>query len=261
MLVGSELLAQRGDTVFYTVGSAIGVDSFQGSIPASSNIGQPYHILFATFSDKPGRTCSSVIKSNSTSPPQLDMEGGSSSSFTLQNPITNYSRIIQPQTQSATNRYRMIASAAGSYPFLSVFLSNWDDNNCQVNVFYSGSLSAIDVKKYADFGTGADLLFTSRVFAIGAGNSTIVNKACDQCRIVVYGLILYNVTAQDVLINDVPSAGQPNPILALTGYAAGGQLVVPNTNYPMFTTGAGGSVVLNLSVGTAVSGMITFRIE
>lgn len=248
---------QRADTVYYQVATNTANNSFQTDIPAANNIGQPYHILYVDFFDAPGKTCNSPVDAATFTPPVADILGGDGLS---QSVITNYTRIIQPQSGGVGNKYRMVSSAAGAFPFLSVAVNNWDNVNCRANIFYSGSLSSIDIKKYADFGSTSDPLRTLTI-SVTAGDNLIISQPCLSCRIVVYSLILFNQTSQTVILQDVrKDAGVVN-LMTFTSWATGAQVALPNTNFPVFSTSVGGSLNIHLTGATTVSGMVSFRVE
>jgi hypothetical protein len=250
---------QRSDTVFFQVAlNSSGTPNIV-ALPPSANIGQPYHLVYAEFGDAPGHTCTNVT--STTVPPIVDIWAGGSADINSQAIITNYARIITPNGGSPTNRYRMLASAAGSYPFLSIEFAGWDTVNCIATVLYTGSLSSIDIKKYADFGTFNDRLNTFLIQINTSGDNVIIPEVCANCRITVYALVLYNVTAQTIIVKDIRSGGGFTPLMYLTTYCTGCEVVMPNTNYPILTTTLGGSIAINLQNSTAVSGYIAYRVE
>lgn len=251
---------QRQDTVFFQV-TTNAIANGGAVLPAGQSIGQPYHLLVANFSDRPGRICANV--SANFAVPSIDIFGGGSPALAANNPITNYVRIIRPSIGSTPeSRYKMMASAAGAYPFISFGYRDWNQTDCQLALFYSGSLSTLDVKKYADFGTTYDSMQMFPINISTAGNSSIVSPGCADCRTIVYGLVLYNATAaQTIQLRDVRSDAANIPLMILTNYCAGCQLQLVNTNYPMFSTTPGGNLTLNLSAATPVSGYVLFRVE
>lgn len=251
-------MGQRGDTVYYQV-TTNAVANGGATLPSSQSIGQPYHILLANFSDRPGRTCTNV--SSNFNVPAIDIFGGGTPALAAVQPITNYVRVIRPATTQAESRYRMIASASGAYPYITFGYRDWNTTDCQLSLLYSGSLSTLDIKKYADVGSIYDSLQFQIINVNTAGNNTIVSVGCPDCRITVYGLVLFNQTTQTISVQDIRSDAGVVDLMRFTNWCTGCQVALPNTNFPLFTTSTGGLLNLSLSASTAVSGYILYRVE
>jgi hypothetical protein len=247
--------AQGSNTVYQQVGT--NVDASFESTPVR-NIGQPYHIAIAVFHNAPGHTCTAVSGSaQSFNIPQLDIEASADNVHYFI--ITNYTRAITPSSSAPGNTYRMISSAAGAFPFVQITLGNFDDTNCRADVFYSGSLAGLDIKKYVDYGTGSDKV---QVFIIDTNaDATIVSSAGVNVRIVVYGWQLFNTTSQTVDLIDVRPDATSTYLQRLNTWCTGCSESYPNTNFPLWNTSMGGSLFLHVTGGTRVSGFVQFRYE
>jgi hypothetical protein len=250
--------AQQTNTVYAQLVTNSQVANIFVTLPSKYNIGQPFHLVTATLADAPGHTCSNVNPDPNTNGPFLDVYAGPLAT-TNTSLITNYTRVVTPGSTSPTNRFRMIVSAAGAYPIIQVNFANYDNTDCMASIFYSGGLVAIDVKKYTTFGGISDALHTLPINA--TTSPTIIVPGSTNITIVVYGLILYNPTAQTVTIQDLRAdTVTANPIVTLTTFCAGCSLVLPNTNFPIFRGSMGGSIRLSFGA-TPVTGMVMFRFE
>lgn len=251
--------AQQGNTVF----AQIVTDNVSGNVvqtvPSKYMVGQPYHVVTAIFSNRTGQTCSNAIATATFNIPIVSILASYDGSIFSE--ITNYTRVITPaQTVPATNSYRMMSSAAGAFPYIRVNVANWDAVHCKVNVFYSGSISGLDIKSYANYNSVTDSLQSSPI-SISASGSNVIVSATASGRIVVYGLVLYNQTSQNIILQDLRSDSSTTNLLMLTGFPTGGELVLPNTNFPMFTTTPGGTLQLVTQNNTNLTGTVVFRVE
>lgn len=257
-LLPIQLFAQQDNTVFAKIITAVVADTTT-VVPSKYMVGQPYHMAVAIFSNRPTRTCSSVIEPTSLSIPVLSV-GGSYDGVTYTD-ITLYTRPISPGSSSpSTNAYRMISSGSGAFPFLRLTVGNWNTVDCKVDVFYSGTIQSLDIKKYADFGTTTDTLRTFSIAISGAATTTIVSSAANT-RIVVYGFMLTNSATNNITFQDVRADASTVILGVFNNTPAGAGLNAPNTNYPLFATSPGGTLnIITTGAGT-LSGFLDFRSE
>lgn len=251
--------AQQGNTVFAKIVTDNVSGNVNQTVPSKYMVGQPYHVVTAIFSNRTGQTCSNAISVASFNIPIVSILA--SYDDVVYSDITNYTRVITPtQTAPTTNAYRMMSSAAGAFPFIRVNVANWDQVHCKVNVFYSGSISGLDIKSYANFNSVTDSLQSATISFNTTGVHVLVS-ASTTGRIVVYGLVLYNQTAQNLELEDLRNDATVVPLMNLTGFATGGLLNIPNTNFPMFITSPGGTLQITSQNATFVTGTVLFRIE
>lgn len=260
LLTVAGLHAQGPQTVFAQLVSNSASPDITVSIDPKYNLGQPYHLLTAILSDAPGQTCAVVQPNPGLAGPFLDMLGRTVSSVEF-SVITNYSRVISPGSTSPTNRYRMLTSAAGAFPLLGMHFADYDTTKCRASIFYSGSLTAVDIKKYTTFGTLVDELVTAPIDITTAGDHILVS-AVPNAKISVYAIVLFNTTGpQSLTFTDHRIDASTTTLMFLNSFCTGCLIQLPNTNFPLFTTSLGGSLVLNMSAATPVSGLIMFRNE
>lgn len=253
-LLALSLMAQRSDTIYYSAGT------FQTStvvtLPAFASIGQPFHMLTAIWSDKSGHTCTNVQNTGTFVPPTLEILAGYSLDVQQTYAITNTARSPQATNAGlATDRWRRIVSATGAFPYVQLWVDNWNTTDCQVSLFYSGGLAALDIRKYADFTTTtADRLMET---AFTAGGDIVcpghVNATCT-----VYGLILTNSggATATVTITDTRN-NATTATVAIFDIAAGGSIEIPNSNYPIIASSFGGQLTATGAAG--VHGFILNR--
>lgn len=254
----SNLYPQQGNTVFAKVISAAIVDDTTVTVPSKYMKGQPYHMATAIFSPQPTKTCDSVINPVSFSIPSLAIYG--SYDNVVYTNITLYSRPVNPNSQQTNNKYRMISSASGAFPFIQVSISNWDSANCKVDVFYAGTIQSLDIKKYADFGTLNDRVQTFNVNISGAATTPIVGGITNG-RVVVYAYMLVNSATNNITFEDIRSDTSTVVLGLFNSTPAGAVLNLPNTNFPLFVTSPSGTFnIITTGAGT-LSGFVDYRIE
>lgn len=253
------LSAQQSNTVFTQVITAATTDSTTTNVATRYMVGQPYHMAVAIFSNRPTRTCSSVIHPVSFTIPVLSIYG--SYDGVTYTDITLYTRPINPGSSApATNAYRMMSSGSGAFPYLQLGIGNWNSTDCKVDVFYSGTIQSLDIKKYADFGTTTDTLRTFSV-AISGGATTTIVSAAPNTRVVVYGYMLTNSATNNITFQDVRSDAAVVVIGVFNNTPAGAMLTAPNTNYPLFSTSPGGTLTIVTTGAGTLSGFLDFRAE
>ena len=264
LLMVTSTLSQQGNTVFAKIISAAVTDSTETVVPSKYMVGQPYHMALAIFSDRPTRTCSVI----DTAPPSfvgpaLVIEG--SYDGTRYTVITLYSRPITPSSSSATDSYRLISSASGAFPFIRLSISNWNTVDCQVDVFYSGTIQSLDIKKYTSFGDLYDILRTT-TFSIAGIGTTSVAGGITNGKPVIYGWTFNNTvttaTFNNVTIQDVRSDASVTNLLTLTNLASGAVVQSPNTNFPLLAGSIGGTInIVTTNPAAFFSGSVIYRIE
>jgi len=253
------LYSQQGNTVFAKIITGATSGNAVQLVPSKYMVGQPFHIATAIFSSRTGQTCNSAINSSTLTIPSLTILA--SYDGVVFTDITNYSRVITPnQSVPASNSYRMMSSASGAFPFIELNVANWNSANCKVDVFYSGTISSLDIKKYADFGTANDTLQTFPFSTNSAGVFDLVSGGVTT-RTVVYGLVIYNQTSQNLTLQETRTDAAVVQLMRLTGFPTGGMLSIENSNFPMFATSPGGTLQLVLQNATNVSGVVVFRSE
>lgn len=252
--------SQQGNTVFAKIISAAIVDDTEVLVSSKYMRGQPYHMVTAIFSSRPTRTCTSVINPVAFTIPVLTITG-SYDNISYVN-ITLYTRPISPgsQSPSTSNMYRMVSSASGAFPYLKVDVGNWNTVDCQVDVYYAGTIQSLDIKKYADFGTTTDTVRTFNVSISGATTTTITAGPTNG-RVVVYAYMLTNSATNNITFQDLRTDTSTVILGVFSNTAAGAVLSSPNTNFPLFTTSPGGTFnIITTGAGT-LSGFIDFRVE
>lgn len=254
----SSLLAQQGNTVFAKVISANTSGDNSTVVPSKYMVGQPFHVATAIFSSRTGQTCSDVTNTTTLSIPGLSILA--SYDGAIYSDITNYTRVINPNSVApASNTYRMMSSAAGAFPYIALQISNWNTVQCKVDVFYSGSISGLDIKKYTDYGTTSDTLAIVPV-NITTATTTVVSNPIAQSRIVVYGWVLANQSTQNITFSDLRMNAS---VTTMTNFNNVGTttLIAPNTNYPLLQTSPGGTLRITTTAAVTLSGFLLIRYE
>jgi hypothetical protein len=250
------LWAQRGDTLYQkAITDSTASPVISGNI---RTIGQPFHLAYAVFSDAPGQTCSSLNQTGNLEAPSLDIVASYNNVNSVV--ITNNVRILNPGSGVANDRFRMLATASGAFPYVQVQVGAYNNTNCRVNVWYSGSIVDLDVKKPPVYSGTFDNLRWSAFNTSSSGDNDLVS-ALSNARITVYGFYLYNTTAQTLQLKDVKSDATVNPLAYLTTFCTGCSQSLPVTGFPYWRSSLGGKVALNLGAATAVSGFIVYRYE
>lgn len=224
------------------------------------NIGQPYHLVFAKFTDQPSKTCG-VISSGAFAIPLVAIQASwDGVNFT---DVTNVVRPLNPSSSGSTDRYRMLVSAGGNYPYVRVFVNVYDNANCFVNAWYTGGRVAVDVTKAFSFNNNyADQTKNTNIDIASSGTNTLLS-ATGFCQWAVYGLTLYNSTTSNTITLFETRTDSANVTWATLDTVAQNQAAIqlPDTGVPYYQTTPGATLKITTSGNGPVSGFITARCQ
>lgn len=241
--LGDSVLAQRTDTIYQTIRTNAD-SSFNNSFVTVRNIGQNLHTIAISFSNNGGNTCR-TSSGNGGAQVKVSWDG-----FFFFDPLHGVENNI-PYAYDTFGAYAASFSFKGAFPFVMLTTLNGDDTNCRMNMWYSGNISG-NLSDPSTFNSTQD---STSIIAGYYGNAVIGNNtliaahATNDCRFVVYEMIVSNQTAGQTLLF---TAGA-TPWLNLYNLQAGQTFVLPNSGRAHFTMPSNQNLVMNASAGTGVT--------
>ena len=268
LLCAASLFGQSTQGVVFAnpasgVTSNLGNTNFQQILGSQYMIGQLNHLLIAVFGDITANSCTDPRVAGTFSAPIVDIYG--SFDGTAFDAITTYTRVVSPgASTSATDRFRIMSTAVGAFPFIRVNVSAWNSlsaSGCKLSLYYYGSQSAFDPKIVPGY-QGPSPLF-SNTFIITTATTTVVSPSINNAaRISVYGITLIN-NAASINTVTVQDRRTDSSVVALLNVSlpANGSITLNNSDVPYFQTSAGGTLVILTGNTNTVSGYVVTRSE
>lgn len=162
------------------------------------NIGQTYHLMAASLTDAPTKTCVSVIGLRL----ELQASYDNSAYFTIGQPMN----AIVPNFVAVTWAY-------GAYPFVRVNYIAGTSANCVLTVNYSGSTTGSKVNPVYDSGIKNGFVTGLNFTTVGAGTLALNTCLFNTTRfLTIYGFYMNNTsggTLTGITLNIQDSAGSP----------------------------------------------------
>lgn len=249
--------AQQRDTVYDHVLTDNQSDPALATLGASKNIGQIQHMWTVIFDDAPTKTCSNIGE------PEFLPQGAYEPTFS---PFITEAAKVQVIDAGSGNIRIVTITAAGAYPYNRLQVQSYDEVNCKINVFYSGTVNPIsDYNQGLGIGNSSNIytllespivITDSNIFTIPSGGKGI--------SIVVYGLTLYNSGASStVRLGFTTATPDTFAKLRLDAFCDSCGMVWPVTGHAYTKIAAGEALEIETTsaTGATLSGQIIYRFE
>jgi hypothetical protein len=274
------LLAQPGNnTVSHIVLNASNLNTGVITLPASINIGQNSHQIYAYTADNGSAgACAGSTPAYFSGQIRLFGSVDNVNWIQISNVIDNITptgaNLIVPTN---TNTTPLVAFATGVFPYLQVQFANTSWATCLLTVWYTGSTSP---QAYTGSPrTISDRFIYNPIHITAPGTGSTYNLITNQClygtvagesysgTLAVYSLWLYNPAAANTITVGVGTTGPTfQPLLTLTSFQQYAQFSAwPNAGKPYFIgyspSTTGNALTLITSANTEVDGYVVFRCE
>ena len=253
-------MAQQENTIYQVLATNTTAKPITTSVVRA--IGQVNHLGILVLGDNTPATCISPVTINSNYGAYIEGSYDGVNYFEIPQKI----RTIYNGT--ATARYITYLNGTGSYPYIHLVVTGYDNTNCKITTLaYSGNITAQnDYDKGINLATsqGTGKLIQFPVDIVGTVTNSIQCPGLDGLRMSLYGLYLYNEDAQTVIVNGLwPDAVTTNELMHFANLAANTTINLPIANDAYAETIYNASIVISTTAaaGKHLSGFIVCRAE